>query len=49
MCPAIDNPPAAKFTLFIQFLPTKNMSDAEIHGELCTVYGQIVMSEGTVR
>jgi hypothetical protein len=42
--------PAAKFELLIQFLHAKNMSAAEMHRELCVaVYGQNVMSEGTVR
>jgi hypothetical protein len=27
----------------------KNMSGVEIHDELCMVYGQNVMNEGTVR
>jgi transposase len=42
-------PPAAKFAI-IRFLHAKNMSAAEIHHELCAaVYGQNVMSEGSVR
>jgi hypothetical protein len=31
------------------FLRPRNMSAAEIHRELCTVYGHNGMSEGTVR
>jgi hypothetical protein len=37
MCPAIDNPPSYKICA------------AEIYNELCTIYGQNVMSEETVR
>jgi hypothetical protein len=49
MCHAIDTPPTAKRAV-IRFLHAKNMSAAEIHRELCAaVYGQILMSEGTVR
>jgi hypothetical protein len=49
MCPVTENLPAAKFSV-IHFLHVKNVSAAEIHHELCTVvYGQNVMSEGTVR
>jgi hypothetical protein len=44
-------PPAAKFALLSTFLALKNMMNAaEIHLKLCAaVYGQIAMSEGTVR
>jgi hypothetical protein len=42
-------PPSAKFTLVIHFLLAKNMSAAEIHHELCAVYSQNVMNEGTIR
>jgi hypothetical protein len=34
---------------FIDFLHAKNMSAVESHRELCAVYGQIVMSEGSVK
>jgi hypothetical protein len=43
MCPAIDNSAA------IRFLHAKNTRAAEIHRELCVVYGPNAMSEGTVR
>jgi hypothetical protein len=49
MCPAIDNPISCEICAVTCFLHAKNMSAAEIHPELCTVYGQNVMSEGTVR
>jgi hypothetical protein len=49
MCPAIDKPTSCKIRAVIRFLHKKNMSGAEIHDELCTVYGQNVTSEGTVR
>jgi hypothetical protein len=49
MCPAIDNPDSCKIRAVIHFLHAKNVSDAEIHHELCMVYGQNVMNEGTVR
>jgi hypothetical protein len=45
-----DNLASCEVRTVIHFLHTKNMSDVEIHGELCVVaYGQNVMSEGTVR
>jgi hypothetical protein len=50
MCPAIDNPTNCKIHALIRFLHAKNISAEEIHYELCpAVYGQNVMSEGTVR
>jgi hypothetical protein len=49
MRPAIDNPTSCEIPAVICFLHTKNVSDAEIHRELYMVYGQNVMSEGTVR
>jgi hypothetical protein len=49
MCPEIDNPARSKIRPVIRFLHAKNMSAVEIHLELCTVYGQNVLSEGTVR
>jgi hypothetical protein len=49
MCPAIYNPASCEIRAVIRFLLAKSMSAAEIHRELCAVYGQIVMSEGTVR
>jgi hypothetical protein len=49
MCRAIDNPTSCEIGAFILFLHAKNMSAAEMHLELCAVYGQSVISEGTVR
>jgi hypothetical protein len=49
MCPAINNSTSCKIHAVICFLNTKNMSAAEIRRELCAVYGQNVMNEGTVR
>jgi hypothetical protein len=49
MCPAINNPASCEIRAVISF-NAKNMSAAQIHRELClAVYGQNVMSEGTVR
>jgi hypothetical protein len=49
MCPVIDNPTSSEISA-ICFLRAKNMSDAEIHCELCaTVYERNVMSGGTLR
>jgi hypothetical protein len=46
----IDNPASCEICAVICFLHAKNMSEVEIHHELCVaVYGQNVMSEGTVR
>jgi hypothetical protein len=49
MCPVIDNPASCEIRAVICFLHAKNMSAAGIHHKLCAVYGQNVMSEGTVR
>jgi hypothetical protein len=46
MGPAIDNPISCEIRAIILFLHAKIMSTLEIHRELCTVYGQNVMSEG---
>jgi hypothetical protein len=45
MCPAIDNPANCEICAVISFLHAKDVSAAEIHRELCTVYGQNVMNE----
>jgi hypothetical protein len=47
MCSAIDNPASCEIRAVIRFLHAKNMSVAEIHRELCAVYGRKVMSEET--
>jgi hypothetical protein len=49
MCPDTDNPASCEIRAVIRFLRAKNVNAAEIHRELCAVYGQNVMSEGTVR
>jgi hypothetical protein len=49
ICPAIDNPASCEIRVIIRFLHAKNMSAPQIHRELCAVYDQNVMSEGTVR
>jgi hypothetical protein len=49
MCPVIDNPARCEILAVIHFLHATNMSAMEIHRELCEVYGQNAMSEGTVR
>jgi hypothetical protein len=45
----IDNPASCEILSVVCFLHAKNMSAVEIHHELLAVYGQNVMSEGTVR
>jgi hypothetical protein len=45
MCPATDNPSSCEIRAVINFLHGKIVSYAEIHRELCIVYGQNVMSE----
>jgi hypothetical protein len=45
---AIDNHSSCEIQAVIHFLHARNMSAAEIHRELCALYGQNVMSEGTV-
>jgi hypothetical protein len=49
MCPVIDAPASYKIFAVMCFFHAKNMTAAEIHCELCTVYGQNLMSGGTVR
>jgi hypothetical protein len=49
MCPAINNPASCEIHTVTSFCHTKNISTAEIYHELCVVYGQNAMSEGTVR
>jgi transposase len=49
LCPAIDNPSSCEIRSVIRFLHANDMNAAKIHFELCAVYGQNVMSEGTVR
>jgi hypothetical protein len=49
MYPAIDNPATWEIRVVIRFSRSKNMSAAELQCELCAVYGQNIMSEGTAR
>jgi hypothetical protein len=49
MCPAIDNSASWEIREIVRFLYAKTVSAAENRWELCRVYGQNVMSEGTVR
>jgi hypothetical protein len=49
MCPEIDTSASCEIRAVIRFLRAKNISAAEIHRELCAVYEQNVMSEGTVK
>jgi formate hydrogenlyase subunit 6/NADH:ubiquinone oxidoreductase subunit I len=47
LCPAIDNPISCEICAVICFLNAINMNAAKIRSELCVIYGQNVMSEGT--
>jgi hypothetical protein len=49
MCAAIDNPASCEIHAISCFLHAKNMSAPEIHHEICAVYGQTVMNQGTLR
>jgi hypothetical protein len=49
MRPAIDNPARCEIRANVRFLHAKNMSAAEIPRELSVIYGQSIMSEGTIR
>jgi hypothetical protein len=40
--------PGANFALLSSFFMLNNMSAVKIHCELCMIYGQNVMNEGTV-
>jgi hypothetical protein len=48
MCAAIDNTASYEIRTVMHFFHAKNMSAVEIHRELYTVYGQNIISEGTV-
>ena len=43
----IENPTACEMLSVIRFLNAKNMKPAEIHRQLCDVYGEHAMSNGT--
>jgi hypothetical protein len=49
MCPVVDNPTSCEIHAVILFLHNTNLSTTEIHHELCVVYNQNIMSEGTSR
>lgn len=49
MSAAIQNPAKCEVRGVIRFLWSKHYTSAEIHRELCTVYGPNIMSEGVVR
>jgi hypothetical protein len=49
MCPATDNPAGYEIRALFRFFHAKIMSAADIHREYRAVYGQNIMSEGTVR
>jgi hypothetical protein len=47
-CPAVDITGSCEIRTVNRSLHAKNMCAAEIHRELCAVYGQNVINEGTV-
>jgi hypothetical protein len=49
MCPASDNPASCEIRAVVRFLYAKSISAAEIRSELCGVYCQSAMTEGTAR
>ena len=49
MCTAINNPASCKVRAVIRFLLVRNNNAAEIHRQLCEVYGPNVMSDSKVR
>jgi hypothetical protein len=49
VCPAINNPTSCEICTVFLFIHSKNINAAEIHNELCLVYFQNVMSEGSIR
>ncbi|GFX48095.1 HTH_48 domain-containing protein [Trichonephila clavipes] len=48
MCAAIENPAKCEVRGVIRFFWAKKLSAADIHRELCAVYGPNIMSEGVV-
>jgi transposase len=46
--PANDNAASCEIRTLIRFLHAKNMSATEIIRELCAVYGQNLMNDGTI-
>jgi len=49
MCAAINNPASYEVRAVIRFLLARNNNVAEIHRQLCEVYGPNVMSDSKVR
>ncbi|GBN77763.1 hypothetical protein AVEN_200635-1 [Araneus ventricosus] len=49
MCASKENPAKCEMRGVIRFLLAKKLSAADIHCELCAVYGPNIMSEGVVR
>jgi hypothetical protein len=49
MCLMINNPASCDICAVIHFLHAKRTSAAEIHRELCAVYGQNVIGKRPVR
>jgi len=45
----IENPAACEMRPVIRFLNAKNMTPAEIHRQLCDVYGEHALSSSMVR
>jgi len=48
MCKKIENPAACEMRTVIGFLNAKNMKPAEIHRQVCDVYGEHAMSSSMV-
>jgi hypothetical protein len=49
LCPVIDNHASCEIRALIRVLHAIIMSAAEIHRELCVIYGKNFMSKGNVR
>ena len=49
MCKKIETPTTCEMRSVIRFLNTKNMKPAEIHRQLCDVYGEHAMNSSMVR
>jgi hypothetical protein len=49
MCPAVDNAAICETRSVIRFVQAKHMGAVKINRELCAIYGQNSVCEGTVR
>ena len=49
MCAVINNPASCEVRAVIRFLLARNNNSAEIHRQLCEVYGPNAMSDSKVR